>query len=252
MEDRKGALLLTVKALKCKMTAMFEQMHPADVDLVLRTIKNTRYLSLYQSLESGTVMETDPDEDILFGREVNRKITQMKKLTQLAVNNIISLFDNLLEAHAHMLTAAANVSSIGKIIHAETFHMILRASIHLMVQLTIPKCYLDPIHDPDIDTSRNTMAKKIERDLLLKGNKVVLALEPENGPTHLLCTVLWVKVSKMFLNKGTQKEAAVIFSRHQRKTTQSAADREKVLGWSRPSTREEVHRNEAVKRKADL
>ena len=31
------------------------------------------------------------------------------------------------------------------------------------------------------------------------------------GPTRLLCAVLWIKLSRLFLNKGTQKEAAVIF-----------------------------------------
>ena len=129
MENCKDALLVTVNALKCKMTAMFELMCPTNVNVVLHTIKDTRCLSLHQSLEAGSVIETDTDEDILSGHEIVGKITQMKKLTEPAVNNIISLFDNLSEVHAHMLTVAANISSIDKIDDAETFRMILRASI---------------------------------------------------------------------------------------------------------------------------
>ena len=97
------------------------------------------------------------------------KLSQTKKLSQPAINNIISLFDQLSEAHAHMATAAANLSLIDKIFNTETFYMILRVSIRAMVQLTIPECFLDPIWDPDTDTLRDTMMHKIEWDLLPKG-----------------------------------------------------------------------------------
>ena len=80
-----------------------------------------------------------------------------------------------------------------------------------MVQLMIPECFLDPIWDPDADTSRDTMMHKIEWDLLPKGDKPILVKEPDNGPTRLLCAVLWIKLSRLFLNKGTQKEATTIF-----------------------------------------
>ena len=92
-----------------------------------------------------------------------------------AIDNIISLFDHISEAHAHMLTATANLSLISKIVDAETFCMILRVSIRPMVQLMIPECFLDPIWDPNADTLRDTMMHKIEWDLLPKGDKLILA-----------------------------------------------------------------------------
>ena len=38
------------------------------------------------------------------------KLTQEKKLSQATVSNIISLFDHLSEAHAHMLMGVPNLS----------------------------------------------------------------------------------------------------------------------------------------------
>ena len=55
------------------------------------------------------------------------------------------------------------------------------------------------------------MLKKIERDLLPMSDKAIFAREPVNGPTQLLCAVIWLKLSRTFLNKGTQKEAAMKF-----------------------------------------
>ena len=157
------------------------------------------------------VLETNPDDDIPAGHEVVGKLSRTKKLLQPAIDNIMSLFDHLSEAHAHMSTATANLSSISKVVNTETFHMILRVSIRPMVQLTIPEHFLNPIWDPDADTSRDTMTHKIEWDLLPKGDKLFLVKEPDNGPTRLLCAVLWIKLSRLFLNKGMQKEAAAIF-----------------------------------------
>ena len=67
LEDRKDALLSVVNSLKRKMTAQFEQMQLADVDMVMRMIKDPRCLTLHQSMEMGQVVEMDPDEDIPTG-----------------------------------------------------------------------------------------------------------------------------------------------------------------------------------------
>ena len=42
-------------------------------------------------------------------------------------------------------------------------------------------------------------------------DKALLAREPVNGPTHLLCALIWLKLSHTFPNKGTQKEAVLKF-----------------------------------------
>ena len=129
LEDHKDALLSMVNTLKRCITAQFEQMCPADMEVVMRTIKDMRCLTLRQSIEADQVTKMDPDDDIPLGREVISKLVQEKKLSQAAIDNIISLFKHLSEAHAHMSTAVVNLSSLGKITDPLTFKMILRASI---------------------------------------------------------------------------------------------------------------------------
>ena len=99
------------------------------------------------------MVEIDPDEDILMGWEMASKLTQEKKVSQATISHIISLFDHLSKAQVHMLTAAANLSSLSKITDPVTFKTILHASIHPMVQLSIPKRFLDLIKDPKVDQS---------------------------------------------------------------------------------------------------
>ena len=129
LEDCKDVLLSMVNSMKRCITTQFEQMCLADVEVVMRTIKDMRCLTLRQNMEVDQVTETDPDDDIPSGREVILKLVQEKKLSQAVIDNIISLFDHLSEAHAHMSMAVADLSSLGKITDPVTFKMILRASI---------------------------------------------------------------------------------------------------------------------------
>ena len=80
-----------------------------------------------------------------------------------------------------------------------------------MVQTIVPKQFLDPLWDPDVNTTHGMTLKKIEQDLLSNPEKACLVKEPDNGPTCLLCTALLLKLSQMFLNKGIQKEATTLF-----------------------------------------
>ena len=129
LEDHKDVLLSMVNSLSRHITTQFEQMCPADMEVVMRTIKDTRCLTLRWSMEVDQVTKTDPDDNILSGREVVSKLVQEKKLSQAAIDNIISVFNHLSEAHAHISMAVANLSSLGKITGPVTFKMNLRASI---------------------------------------------------------------------------------------------------------------------------
>ena len=46
MEHCKDTLLMTINILKRRMLAQFEQMRPADIEIMMRSIKDTRCLSL--------------------------------------------------------------------------------------------------------------------------------------------------------------------------------------------------------------
>ena len=138
------------------------------------------------------------------------KLTQEKK-SQAAISNIISLFDHLSKAHAQMSMAVANLSLLGKITDPATFKTILHAGMCLMVQLSIPKRFLDLIKEPEVDQSPQLMMCRIEHDILPISDKAVLAREPVNRPMQLLCAVVWLKLSRTILNKGMQKEVAAKF-----------------------------------------
>ena len=150
-EDRKDALM--VKALKRRRTSQFEEMKNADVEVVLRCIKDTSCLTLCQSLEEGWVIEMDPGKDVPEGREVVLKIMQEKKLSKNVVEHIITYFDNLSAAHRYLSSAAANLSSLGKLVDAEMFYLLLHAGVQPLVQLNIPDKFLDPNMDPNVYTS---------------------------------------------------------------------------------------------------
>ena len=145
------------------------------------------------------------------GQEMVSKLMQEKKLSQAIIGHIISLFDHLSEAHAHMLMAVANLLLLGKMTDPVTFKTILCASICPMVQLSIPKRFWDLIKDPDVDWSPQSMMSKIKQDILPMSDKAILVRELVNGPTWLLCAVMWLKLSHTILNKGTEKEAAAKF-----------------------------------------
>ena len=137
---------------------------------------------------------------------------QEKKLLRNAVEHIITYFDNLSAAHRYLSSAATNLSSLGKLVDAETFKMLLHAGIWPLVQLNILDKFLDPNRDPDMDTSTKSICKKITWDLLPKPEHAALAWELDNSPTRLLCAVLWLRLSQMFFNRGTQKEACGLFT----------------------------------------
>ena len=58
----------------------------------------------------------------------------------------------------------------------------------------------------------------------------VIAREPDNGPTRLLCAVVWLKLSRTFLNKG-HAEGSSGSVQGSGKAAESSVDGEKVLRW---------------------
>ena len=57
-------------------------------------------------------------------------------------------FDHLSEAHAHMSSFAANMSSLAKICDPETFDMVLKAAARPMIQMNVLEHYLSLVQDP--------------------------------------------------------------------------------------------------------
>ena len=77
---------------------------------------------------------TDIPEGWTFLRQLPEKVwkTEVWEL-------IMSCFDHLSEAHAHMSSFVANISSLAKIADPETFNMVMKAAARLMIQVNIPE-----------------------------------------------------------------------------------------------------------------
>ena len=122
---------------------------------------------------------------------------------------IVSCFDHLLEAHAHMLSFVANISSLAKIANPETFDMVMKAAARLMIQVNIPEHYLSPVQDPPLKTTAEECLSRLEKVILPWPSS--LAQEPQYGPTRLLAAAVWLHLKYKFFNGSTTKEACTTF-----------------------------------------
>ena len=134
--------------------------------VILDCFRDKRCLALKQSLQEEGVRDTDTDEEIPAGDVIASGLQGAEKLLQDSIRIIVSLFDHVSEAHAHLATVAAHLSSLGKILDKDNFQLILKAAVRPLVQLNIPERYLDPLLDKPVDTSRGNLQKKIRKDLL--------------------------------------------------------------------------------------
>ena len=75
-EDVKDALGQMVKNLKKVVAKQWESMGDADVDIILRTIRDPTALYLRQHLTSGGIVMVDPPEEIPTGQEFLQKLPE--------------------------------------------------------------------------------------------------------------------------------------------------------------------------------
>ena len=126
-DDCKDALRLTVMSLKKLMVKYWWQMAEANVDLVLKSIHEPSCVYLHQHLttEGVDMMElaTEVPEGWTFLRQLPKKVwkTEVREL-------IVMCFNHLTEAHTHMSSFAANMSSLAKITDPETFDMVMKVA----------------------------------------------------------------------------------------------------------------------------
>ena len=147
-------------------------MAEADVEVVMRSIRNPSCIYIHQHLitEGIDVMElvTEVPEGWTFIRQLPEKVqnTEVQEL-------IVMCFNHLSEAHAHMSSFAANMSSLTKIANPKTFDMVMKAAARLMIQTNIPECYMSLVQDPPLKTTTE---------------ETVLAGKGSTPPSGISCT----------------------------------------------------------------
>ena len=76
-----------------------------------------------------------------------------------------------------------------------------------MVQMNIPEGFLDPVADKKPQTSKEELAGKVKRTVLLRHNSACWRHKPKNGPTRILAAAVWLKLRRKYFNTGMVKEA---------------------------------------------
>ena len=164
-DDRKDALRSTVTSLKKLMVKHWRQMAEADVEVVLKSIHDPSCIYLCQYLTTEGVNVTEPAMEVPEGWTFLRQLP--KKVWKTEVwELIVTCFDHLSEAHSHMSSFAANMSSLAKIADPETFNMVMKAAARLMIQINIPECYLSPVQDPPPKMTAEERLSQLEKVLL--------------------------------------------------------------------------------------
>ena len=183
-------------------------MAKANVDVVLRSIHNSNCVYLQQHLTTEGVDVAEPATDVPDGWTFLRQLP--KKVQKTEVQELImSSFDHLSEAHAHMSSFVANISLLAKITDPETIDMVMKAAARPMIQVNVLEHYLSPVQDPPPKTTAEERLSRLEKVTLPR--PASLTQEPWYGPTRLLASAVWLHLKCKFFNGGTAKEACTTF-----------------------------------------
>ena len=178
------------------------------MDVVLRSILNSNCVYLWQHLTTEGVDVAEPATDVPEGWTFLRQLPE--KVRKMEVWELImSCFNHLSEAHANMSSFTANISSLAKIADPETFDMVKKAAVRLMIQVNVPEHYLSLVQDPPPKTTAEERLSWLEKVILPRPES--LAQEPWYGPIRLLAAVVWLHLKCKFFNGGTTKEACSTF-----------------------------------------
>ena len=183
-EDWKDTLVMMVWSMKCHISSEFDVMGMADVDIILGTVKDQNCIHLRQALQEEGLQNFNPEEEILSGQEMIKKLPLNKRYSLAIKEHIITVFDHLSNALSEQSLAAANFSPLAKITDEETLDIVLRTACRLMVQLNIPEKYLGP--------ASKVLHEKIAVNLLPNSKRVILKWgnwqQPQLGCWSQSCT----------------------------------------------------------------
>ena len=209
-QDMKTALGQTIQNFKKIVARQWATMGDADVDVILRTIKDPTAVYLWQHLQGGGVEVMDPPEKLPTSQEFMRQLPERARQAKETAF-IVDIFNHVAWAHEHLSEVCANVSALAKVTDKATLMSVINGAIHPLVQLNILEGFLNLIEDKRAKTTEEEKREKVHKTVLPIPNAPCLAHEPQNGPTCILTAAVWLKMSKKYFNEGTAKEACECF-----------------------------------------
>ena len=99
-------------------------MAEADVNNIMKTIRDPSCLHLNQFLSTGSVTVTEPASDVPEGWKFLRPLLEKNRKHE-EHQLIMSTFNHISEAMAHFSMVAANISALGKITDPQMFDLVL-------------------------------------------------------------------------------------------------------------------------------
>ena len=176
--------------------------------MVMRLIHDLSCVYLHQHLTTEGVNVMEPATEVPDGWTFLRQLP--KKVWKMEVQELIMMcFNHLSEAHVHMSSFLANMSSLAKIDNPKTFDMVMKAAARPIIQINVLECYLSPVQDPPPKMNTEECLSRLEGVLLPQAAS--LTWEPWYGPTWLLAAAVWLHLKHKFFNGGTTKEASTMF-----------------------------------------
>ena len=209
-QDTKTALGQTIQNFKKIVVRQWATMGDADVDIILKTIKDPTAMYLWQHLTGGGVEVVDPPEDLPTGQEFIQQLPEWARWAKETVF-IVDIFEHTARAHEHLSEVCANVSALAKVTDKATLLSMINGAVCPLVQLNIPEGFLNPTEDKRAKTTEEEKREKVRKMVLPIPNAPCLSHEPQNGPTRILTAAVWLKMLKKYFNEGTVKEACEHF-----------------------------------------
>ena len=186
-------------------------MGDADVDIVLRLIKDPMALYLRQNLMAGGIKVVDPPKEIPSGQEFLRQLPEQARQAEEPAF-IVDIFNHAAQAHGHLSEVCANVAALAKITDNTTLMLVINGAVWPLVQLNIPEGFLNPMEDKKAKTTEEEKRDKVRKTVLPIPDATCLKHEPRNGLTRILTAAVWLKMSQKYFNEGTAKEACELFN----------------------------------------
>ena len=172
---------MTIRNFKKWVMKQWAMMGDADIDIVLHTIRDPATVYLQQHLTRGGVNVFDPPEEIPSGPEFIHQLPERR--CQAEETAFISeIFDHVAQAHENLSSVCANISVLAKITDRVTLHTVINGAVHPLVQINIPKGFLNPVEDRRPKTTEEERREKVWKMILPASNVPCLAHEPKNGP----------------------------------------------------------------------
>ena len=210
-QDTKTALSQTIQNFKKVMAKQWESMGDANVDVVLRLIKDLTALYLRQHLMAGGIEVVDPPKELPSGQEFLRQLPEWARQAEETAF-IVDIFSHAAQAHEHLSEVCVNIATLAKVTDKTTLMSVINGAVWPLVQLNIPEGFLNPVEDKKVKTTKEEKREKVRKTVLPVPDTTCLKHEPRNGLTCILTAAVWLKMSRRYFNEGTAKEACEQFN----------------------------------------